>query len=135
MIVTSAMMKTSNISLSKRGLSLNAALALLFFAILSPPHRVHHVFEQSASARSFVESSADSHGHGDSQDHSHPALPAPGSTDCAVLSAAQSANCLVAASLDLPISSLTVDFTLDQPLRPLSSFNPSPRSQRAPPII
>jgi hypothetical protein len=78
---------------------------------------------------------SESHDHGARHDHSQPALPA-NPTDCAVLNAAQSANGLAAAPLvDLPTAARTVDLSLDPSLPIVSSFNPSPRAQRAPPLL
>ncbi|MBM4299463.1 MAG: hypothetical protein FJ143_17125 [Deltaproteobacteria bacterium] len=128
------MNRLRKISRLQRGQYLNAALLLLFFAILSPPHRVHHVLDQLSPRHEALLALAHSHDHGQSHDHSRPALPA-NPTDCAVLSAAQSANGLAATPLGLPTAAWTVDLSLNPSLPIVSSFNPSPRAQRAPPLL
>jgi hypothetical protein len=131
------MKQISKKSLPKRGLCLNGALSLLFFAVLSPPHRVHHVFERLAPTAGAGLAALESHDHGQSRDHRHPAQPAPpaNSTDCAVLSGVQSANGIAADPIDLVTPAWTVEFAVDPSLRIISSFNPSPRTQRAPPLL
>jgi hypothetical protein len=123
------------ISWLKRGLCLNAGLSLLLFAIFSPPHRVHHTFEQSSGSQALSGGAVhDDDGHGN---HRHDDTPVPASkgTDCVVLHAAQSANGSLDASVELPNSPDPVDLTTLLSAQFVSFFSPSSCSQRAPPLI
>jgi len=120
-----------------RGLSLHAAVALLLFLVLSPPHRVHHSFERFTAPQSIGLANASIHDHGDSRHDNHAPVPAPGSqqNDCAVLAATQNAHSLAALSFDLPIFTAAVELTRINSTDSAFSFNSAPRSQRAPPRV
>jgi hypothetical protein len=126
-----------HISIFKRGLSLQAAVALLFFLVLSAPHRVHHFFDQFHSPQSIGLASANVHDHGDSRHENNSPVPAPTSrqTDCAVLAATQNAHSLVVLSFDLTIFTAAIEHTQIISTDSAFSFNFAPRSQRAPPLV
>jgi hypothetical protein len=126
-----------HISTIKRGLSLQAAVALLFFLVISAPHRVHHFFERLISPQLIGLASANVHDHGDSRHENHSPVPAPVSqqNDCAVLAATQNAHSLAALSFDLTIFTAAVEHTQIISTDSAFSFNLAPRSQRAPPLV
>lgn len=121
----------------KRGLGLQAAVSLLFFLVLSAPHRVHHFFEQLSERKALRTDTAVIHDHADNHDQNHPTDKPPASkqTDCAVLAVAQNAHGLAASSFEYLILGLTPTSPHVRSFTNSSSFNPSPCSQRAPPQI
>ncbi|MGH7887955.1 MAG: hypothetical protein ACREPG_08830 [Candidatus Binatia bacterium] len=125
------------ISTFKRGLCLQAAVSLLFFLVLSAPHRVHHFFDQFASHQPTDLATAQSHDHGESRHENNPSVPVPASqhNDCVVLTATQNAHALAASSFALTIFTAEVEHTHKHSSHSAFSFNPSPRSQRAPPLV
>jgi hypothetical protein len=125
------------ISTSKRGSCLFVAVSLLLFLILSAPHRVHHFFEQFPSQRSTGLEASTFHDHGDSRHENHSPVPTPTSqqSDCLILTATQNAHALAASLFDLSIFSIAVKRAQIDSSYSASSFNPSPRSQRAPPLV
>ena len=126
-----------HISIFKRGLSLQAAVALLFFLVLSAPHRVHHFFEQFAALQTTEIANANVHDHGDGRHENHSPVPAPTSrqTDCVVLAATQNAHSLAALPFDLTIFTAAVEHTQINSTDSAFSSNFAPRSQRAPPRV
>jgi hypothetical protein len=126
-----------HISTFKRGLSLQAAVALLLFLVLSAPHRVHHSFEQFTAPQSIGLASANVHDHGDSRHENHAPVPPFGSqqNDCAVLAATQNAHSLAALSFDFTPFIAAVEHTQLNSTESPFSFNFAPRSQRAPPLV
>jgi hypothetical protein len=124
------------ISTFTRGLCLHAAVSLLLFSVLSAPHRVHHFFDQFTSPQATKLATASVRDHGDhQQDHSPVPAPASQQTDCAILTATQIAHALAASSFDLTIFTAAVEHTQRDSTYSTFSFNPSPRSQRAPPLV
>lgn len=125
------------ISIFKRGLCLQAAVSLLLFLVLSAPHRVHHFLEPFASPQSTELATASVDDHGDSRHENNSPVPAPTSqqTDCVVLTATQNAHALTAPSFALTIFSAVVDHPHQDSTHSAFSFNPSPCSQRAPPLV
>jgi len=126
-----------HISTIKRGLSLQAAVALLFLLVSSAPHRVHHFFERFAAPQTTEIVSANVHDDGDGRHENHSPVPAPASRqhDCAVLAATQNAHSLAALSFDLTIFTAAVEHTQIISTDSVFSFNLAPRSQRAPPLV
>jgi len=126
-----------HISTFKRGLSLPAAVSLLLFLVLSAPHRVHHFFERFTSPQAIGLANAGVHDHGDSRHENHSPVPAPASqqNDCAVLAATQNTHSLAALSFDLTIFAATVEHTHKDATHSAFSFDPSPCTQRAPPLL
>ena len=120
---------------SKRCFSLSAAVSFLFFLTLSGPHRVHHFFEQPPSIATKQVAAVHVHDHYGGHGHHPERPPASSQTDCAVLAVAQSAHVLLVSSFDLPALGLPVAREFDRPIKSTFSFSPSPRSQRAPPLI
>src|SRR5574341_1455027 len=124
-------------SLQKRSLCLQSALSLLFFLIFSAPHRVHHFFDQPGASPATEPATASVQDHVEDDHENHPSLPPPGSrqNDCVVLTATQNAHALAAAPFELTIFATIHDPTRKSFIPFVASFNPSPRSQRAPPLI
>jgi hypothetical protein len=111
-------------------------IAFVFFVLYSAPHRVHHFFEPLAPAQN---GAAVHHGNRAPKDaHGHDRIPqAPGTntTDCAVQSLAQNAQASTPPLIELPLPAFACA-RLDYPtIAWPAAFNPSPFSQRAPPII
>src|SRR5262245_13896867 len=133
----SAMNSAGKITLMKRGLSLHAVVSLLFFLILSAPHRVHHLFEPLSQPKSLGTDAAVIHDHADNHHQNHPTKQSPASkqTDCAVLAVAQNAHGLAASSFEHLVLALTPTGPHVRAFTLSSSFNPSPCSQRAPPQL
>jgi hypothetical protein len=109
------------------------AAALLFFILYSAPHRVHHAFEAGPLARSpAAQATATADQHGDEHDHQPNSSKA---TDCAAQLAAQNTHF---ASPPLNVATfLAIACMRSDPPQSLTtlSFNPSPCSQRAPPLV
>jgi hypothetical protein len=126
-----------HISTFKRSLSLQAAVSLLLFLVLSAPHRVHHFFEQFAAPQTTEIVSTNVHDHGDSRHENNSPVPPPTSrqTDCVVLAATQNTHSLAALSFDLTIFTAAVEHTQIDSIDSAFSFNFAPRSQRAPPLV
>jgi hypothetical protein len=124
-------------SLFKRSLCLQAALSLFFFLVISAPHRVHHFFDAFQSPSIELGESTETHNHATNNNHEnrHKSPPASKPADCFVLSVAQNVHGLSASPLDLPVIEQT--FAREDNRSPgiVSSFDPSPCSQRAPPLI
>jgi hypothetical protein len=125
-------------SLDSRGKGcLLLAVAFLFFVLSSTPHRVHHFFEQTTAGQAEHVSALDGANSAHEADHGHRGLPkAPGteSPDCAVLSLAQNAHASTAALVALPVLPVVYAHAGDLAVLSTGSFNPSPFSQRAPPL-
>lgn len=131
-----AMNTPRQIATIKRSLCLHAAVLLLFFLLLSAPHRVHHFFDRFAAPQSTEIATASVHDHGDSrQDHSPSPAPASQQNDCVILAATQIAHALAASSFDLTIFSVVGEQAQMDSIHSAFSFNPSPCSQRAPPFV
>src|SRR5262245_18943332 len=127
----SAMNSAGRITLMKRGLSLHAVVSLLFFLILSAPHRVHHLFEPLSQPKSLGTDAAVIHDHADNHHQNHPTK----QTDCALLAVAQNAHGLAASSFEHLVLALTPTGPHVRAFTLSSSFNQSPCSQRAPPQL
>ena len=117
-----------------KGLCLNTALSLLFFLAFSAPHRVHHVFENTAPA---AHTSAHRQSHdrstGDSRHDQSP--PDSKQGNCAVLTIAQTApGSLVSlfSWLNFQCSAMWWD---DQRSIAVTDLHFSPASPRAPPHL
>jgi hypothetical protein len=125
------------ISAFKRSLCLQAALSLLLFLVISAPHRVHHFFDEFRSPQADHGESTETHNHATNNNHEnrHKSPPASKPADCFVLSVAQNVHGLSASPLDLPVIEQTFARKDDGSPRITSSFDPSPCSQRAPPLI
>jgi len=131
------MYSTTQKLIFKRGLCLQATVSLLLFLVLSAPHRVHHFFDQFASDQPAELATAHSHDHGGSRHENNPSVPVPASqqTNCVILTATQYAHALAASSFDLTIFTAPVENTQKDSTHFGLSFNASPCSQRAPPLI
>jgi hypothetical protein len=118
----------------KRVLHLHLAAAFLFFLVGSAPHRVHHFFEQGTLA---PQSAVVTHSHDAGEDDpGHPHAPqAPGNApDCAVQSLAQNAHAAAPSLGALPLEEFACARIEHLAVARAASFNPSPFSQRAPPL-
>ena len=107
------------------------AAAFLFFVFYSTPHRVHHFFEQ-APAEVAHDHSGES-GAANEQNHDrHP--PNPQRTDCAAQMAAQNTHLASVAVSDLAFRQAGCGAIEPVETAWADAFNPSPFSQRAPPL-
>ena len=115
---------------SRRGLFLSVAAVFVFFLAASAPHRVHHFFEQfPAPAEQRV-------AHADGAQHSHHDHHNPKpkqQNDCVVLSVAQNAHASLVQAFHFTVIASAVARCGESTVTVVSSFNPSPFSQRAPP--
>jgi hypothetical protein len=120
-----------------RSLAIYAAVSLLSFLAASAPHRVHHFFDRSIATPSQSAAAPRAHVHADGEEHSHAPQPAPtnGASDCTLLLAAQHSHSLISAASDWRSFEFVVAAQLVTAVRPIASFNASPNSQRAPPLI
>jgi hypothetical protein len=110
------------------------AAAFVFFLAASAPHRVHHFFEQFPAPAG--QDIAHAHEHADGAHHSHHDHHNPKpkqQNDCVVLSVAQNAHASLVQVFDFAVISSAVVRRGESPTTSVSSFNPSPFSQRAPP--
>jgi hypothetical protein len=108
------------------------AAALLVFIVYSAPHRVHHAFEEGPLGpvpRS--QSAPRSDRHGDEHDHEPKSSQ---QSDCAARLAAQNTHFASAPLTAVPLSAIAYVRSELVPTRRTASFNPSPFSQRAPPL-
>jgi hypothetical protein len=125
------------VSKLQRGLHLSAATAFCFFLIASAPHRVHHFFEQLPESSEHHPVHAETHEHsGIAHDHhgrDH-GQRRQQETDCVVLSVAQTAHASLVQSFSFAIFESEVTRRHEPRVEGASSFNPAPRSQRAPPL-
>ena len=124
------------VSGSVRGLYLSIVAVFGFFLAASAPHRVHHFFEQLPTAKHSVAASethdhADGAEHGDSDHHKRPTSQP---TDCFVLSVAQNVHASLVQTFTFVAVERAVAHQFDQAMAETSAFNPSPFSQRAPPL-
>jgi len=124
------------VSTTVRGLYLSIAAVFGLFLASSAPHRVHHLFERlpaadhSAAAKQ-ARNHADGAEHGDSDHHKRPSSQP---TDCFVLSVAQNAHASLVQAFTFVAVVRAVALQGDQAVAETTSFNPSPFSQRAPPL-
>jgi len=125
------------LSLTKRGLCLNAAISLLFFLIFSAPHRVHHFFEQTSTpaAHRVAHGQAHDHFNGNDRDAHDQSPPASKQSDCAVLSVAQTAHGSLVALFTLPIFDGAATCRHDHRVTTVVSRHFSLASPRAPPQL
>jgi hypothetical protein len=111
--------------------SFGTAILFVIFLVASAPHRVHHLFEEA--------SASSEHGHSHhaapSSDSGHEPHPQSRSqqADCALQSLAQNAHLFGVQLLAISFTEFTIEPQLAGPAARLSSFNPAPFSQRAPP--
>lgn len=113
------------------------AVAFLFFVLYSAPHRVHHFFEQTPLALANNVGGPDADNSAHEAGHSHggvPKAPRTNSADCAVLSLAQNAHAFTPPLLALSLQVIACAHVGDLTVFSADSFNPSPFSQRAPPL-
>jgi len=107
-----------------------ASITVGFFAlflIASPPHRVHHFFEQQVAS----DDRHQPHDHEQGPDHEQPAQPK--SPDCGLQTAAQSIHAtLVTAAAPIAIELLHSPSAVRNS-RLISTLRESPRHSRAPP--
>lgn len=122
-----------------RAIYLCSAFALLFFLAASAPHRVHHFFETAVPQPTQI---AHHHDHDNDQAHEHtnghgherePA-PTPAQPDCVVLTAAQQSHAAAVECFEVKLTKTSVAHERDHALVSISLHDPSPRSQRAPPL-
>lgn len=121
---------------SRRGLFLSVAAAFVSFLAASAPHRVHHFFEQFPAPAEQRVAHAHTHQHGDGERHSHNDHHNPKpkqQNDCVVLSVAQNAHASVVQAFGFTVVASAVARCGESAVITVSSFNPSPFSQRAPP--
>lgn len=119
-----------------RAIYLGSAFALLFFLAASAPHRVHHFFETALPRPAQVAHHHDDHAHAPTHEHNHERKPAPlpAQTDCVVLAAAQQSHAATVESFEVALAEISVDQQPAHAIVSISLHNPSPRSQRAPPL-
>jgi hypothetical protein len=135
--------------------SLGIIASFVVFLAASAPHRVHHLFEnlpkphgQDRHARPSTQSDATDDTHTDHQADEHSADPshadAPhddqnhdrtAQTACLLQSAAQHSHLSSAQLVEIAFLSIESEGRPDDPSFWISSFNPSPFSQRAPPKV
>jgi hypothetical protein len=121
---------------SPGALRLLVAAAFLFLLLYSAPHRVHHFFENASSAKARNPSPLDVSAHNHDHDHhGAPQQPLTNSAGCAVLSLAQNAHAFMPALLTLPVHAVAWDRAAELTVFSTACFNPSPFSQRAPPLL
>ena len=121
---------------SARGLYLSIVSVFGFFLASSAPHRVHHLFERFPVAEnSLADKHAHEHAHGAAhEDSDHQTRPTPQAPDCFVLSIAQNAHASVVDAVAVVVFERRFAVQGDQAIAETQSFNPSPFSQRAPPL-
>jgi hypothetical protein len=124
------------VSASIRGLYLSIAAVFGLFLASSAPHRVHHLFERLPAADHSA-SATRAHDHAEGAEHSdsnqHKRTTSQ-PTDCFVLSIAQNAHVTLVQTFAFVAVESPFTFQGDQAIRETASFNPSPFSQRAPPL-
>ena len=126
------------ISKLKRRLYLSTATAFCFFLIASTPHRVHHLFEQLPGSSEQHTAHADTQEHtGDSQhghgNHASDDDQRQQENNCIVLSVAQHAHGSLVQLFSFASFDVAFFHCHERPVLAVASFNPAPRSQRAPP--
>lgn len=132
------MFAREQISAKRRSVYLGAAVVILFFLILSAPHRVHHFFQQFPVSAEHHAVHVQNHEHADGGRHGHDSQrdrPPGQQSDCVVLSVAEKALVSVVQSFSFAVVERIVTRDPDQPIMPASSFNSSPFAQRAPPVL
>lgn len=124
------------VSSTIRGLYIGIVTVFGLFLASSAPHRVHHFFERLPAAE-YSAAAGHGHDHAEGAEHGggdHQERPNSQSTDCLVFSVAQNSH----ASLVQPFAIFAVEHAIalqgDQAISESRSFNPSPFSQRAPPL-
>jgi hypothetical protein len=124
------------LSLDSRGkIRCAVAAAFLFFVLYTAPHRVHHVFEQAPFAPADLDDHAQASSTAGSHEHDHEGKsPLPQRSDCAAQMAAQSTHFASPPLIELPFSTFACARTELVVVARAASFNPSPFSQRAPPL-
>jgi hypothetical protein len=112
------------------------ATAFLFFVLYTAPHRVHHFFEPLAPAQNGAAVHHDNRAPDDAHGHDHvPQAPGTDTTDCVVQSLAQNAHASTPPLIELPLPAFAYARFEYPSIAWAAAFNPSPFSQRAPPII
>lgn len=107
----------------------------VLFLTASAPHRVHHIFEQSAFPAEDTHAHANDHDlddatHSHGQDHDSPK---PLHSDCALQSVAQNSHVSSAQLIEVPFLEIARPCDPDRRVAAASFFDASPFSQRAPP--
>jgi len=121
-------------SLDSRGqIRCAVAAAFLFFVLYTAPHRVHHFFEQGRFAPAPHDHHAATAEAGGSHKHDHDA-PQSQPADCAAQLAAQNTHFASPPLIELPFSTSARACADLLTVARSESFNPSPFSQRAPPL-
>jgi hypothetical protein len=119
----------------QRAFSLSVAAAFWVFLVVSAPHRVHHFFEQFPATEQRV-GHAHAHAHADGSQHRHhdhhDSRPKQ-QNDCVVLTVAQNVHASLVQVFDFAVIASAVARYGESLVTAVSSFNPSPFSQRAPP--
>jgi hypothetical protein len=111
------------------------AAAFLFFVLYSAPHRVHHFFEQGPVAAAQDSNQAWHNDPSGANGHDHEReSPQPKPTDCAAQLAAQNAHFAALPLIEFPFATFNSAAVEPHAVAWASSFNPSPYSQRAPPL-
>jgi hypothetical protein len=111
------------------------AAAFLFFVLYTAPHRVHHFFEQGPIAPADHDDHARSGNSGGTQRHDHDGQsPQPQRPDCAVQLVAQSTHFASPPLIEFPFSTFACARTELLEVAWAAPFDPSPFSQRAPPL-
>jgi hypothetical protein len=114
--------------------SLGTAVVFTFFLAASAPHRVHHFFEQISFPTDTVEHSHDaehSAHHDHAPSHKHRSQPKP--INCPVYSATQHSQLSTVQAVQITFIRTFITGCIDHPVVRLSTSNPSPFNQRAPP--
>lgn len=135
--IKAMMLLGKQLSLTKRGLCLNAAISLLFFLVFSAPHRVHHFFEQTSAPTADRIIYADAHHHSDGNDRDphDKSQPVSKQSDCIVLSVSQAAHLSLVALFSFPIFEGATVRCDNHRATAIASRHLSPASPRAPPQL
>jgi hypothetical protein len=128
--------RIKKISAYTPALRLGAVAAFLLFLIISAPHRVHHFFEQFPASEESDAAHVVADEHADDHPHDREHKPARGSqqTDCVVLATAQHSHAAAVQPFEVQFVQRFVTYALDSRLTSALKFDPSPCSQRAPPL-
>jgi hypothetical protein len=124
------------LSLDSRGQARAAvAAAFLFFVLYTAPHRVHHFFEQGSIAPIEDDDYARASDRTGTRRHDHERKsPQPQRSDCAAQMAGQCTHFASPPLIEFPFSTFACAHTELLEAASAASFNPSPFSQRAPPL-
>jgi hypothetical protein len=118
---------------SHSSVALGTAALFAFFLAASSPHRVHHFFEQIPFPTEPAEHSGNEQlaHHDHARPHKHHPQPKP--INCPVYSTAQHSQLSTVQAVQITFVRTLIAGCIDRPVVRISTTNPSPFSQRAPP--